>query len=182
MRAVLALWLGVWLIACSSLAAAGQTTNVAASVLSDSNAVHNFELALFFPKTTLTNGEPVICGAGLTNVSDTPTIVIPSYLEVNLTFLITDSNGDQIPPLHVVNGGSFSGPELVPAHSAEFRFIPFPLNDYYGLSSGIYRVCVLRNLNIPSITFTSQVVTIKILESSVPTATNSPSAVKGVNP
>jgi hypothetical protein len=182
MRAVIASLLRLSIVACLPLAAAGQATNAVASVLSDSNAAHNFKVALTFPKTTFTNGEPVICEAGLTNISDTPTIVIPSYLQVNLTFLVTNANGDQVPPLHLVNGGSYSGPELVPAHSAEFRFIPFPLNEYFGLTPGSYRACVVRDLDIPSITFTSQVVTIKILESSVPASTSAPPVLKSVKP
>jgi len=180
MRSSIALLMNCALVSLVPLAITAQNTNAVVNVLSDTNAVHNFKVALSFPKTTFTNGEPVICLAGLTNVSDSPTIVGTSSWLVNLKFLVTNETGAQIPPLHsdYSMGGGHIGPELVPPHGVERGFRPFPLNDYFKLTPGSYRISVVREMGYPfnNIMYTSQVVTIKILESPIPNMTNAPAS------
>lgn len=179
MRNSIVVLLKFWLIATSPLAAAAQHTNAVVSVLSDTNAVYNFKVALNFPKTTFTNGEPVFCLAGLTNVSETPTIVFPSLFELNLKFYVTNANGVRIAPAPWDYAMvPISGPILISPHNVEPRFQHFSLSDYFQLTPGTYTICVVREMGYPfnDIMYTSKVVTIKVLESPVPATTNAPGA------
>jgi hypothetical protein len=154
-----------------------QKTNDVVSIYTDTNAVHNFRLALSFPKTTFTNGEPVTCQYGLTNISETPTIITPSYFEDNLHFLITNSSGLQITPhpWHY-EFQPVGGPERVPPHSTELSYYGLvPISDYFIFTPGTYQVSVVRDAGYATtVMLTSSVVTITILPSPPPTATNGP--------
>ena len=157
-----------------TLPAAGQNTNTVVSSVTDTNAAYNFEVALTFPKTIFTNGEPVICLAGLTNISDVPTIVGPSYTLTNLKFFVTNADGVQLASVYEPHGGWVSAPELVPAHGVEHNFLPFRLSEFFKFTPGGYRVSVVRWMGYyptNDITFTSQVVTIRVLESPGASAT-----------
>jgi hypothetical protein len=165
------------LIAFLAFPAAGQKTNVVRDTIFDSNAVRNFKLSLQFARTTFTNGEPVMCLSGLTNFSDIPTIVFPSYIGANLQLFVTNASGDQIPYSHLFrSSGPVVGGELVPPHSVERCYFAFPLNDHFQLPPGIYRVSAVRDIRYPlsDTTLTSSVVTIKIVEPPVSNATNAP--------
>jgi len=166
------------LIALSAIGAGAQETNAVISILSDTNALRNFRLALEFTKTTFTNGEPVICMAGLTNVSDSPTIMAQSFFESNLKYLVTNANGVQISPIPWdYDMVAHPRPELIPAHSAERCFIPLELSHYFKLSPGTYTVCVVREMGYPfnDIMYTSKVVTVTILDSPPTSARNNAS-------
>jgi hypothetical protein len=167
----------IWFSFMSVLAtiSTGQSSSVPADAVSDTNAVYNFKLILSFPKTTFTNGEPVICLAGLTNISDSPTYVVPSFFEVNLMFCVTNANGDQVTQLDKdFSPTRYAGRELVPPHSAEIGLYPRPLNTGFTLSPGKYDVAVERRMGWPSMTLKSEAVTITILDSPMPAPTTAP--------
>jgi len=154
-----------------------QSTNSIISILNDTNALKNFELVLMFQKTNFTNGERIICMAGLTNVSDSPTIMIQSYLGLNLRFLVTNSDGVAISPRDLdYSAGPHNSPELILPHSVERSCFPFPLNDYFRLGPGGYRISVVREMGHPfeDIIYTSKPVTITVIEAAPPTLTNAP--------
>ncbi len=162
-------------VLCVPLASEAQKTNDVVSIYSDTNAVYNLGLALSFPKTTFTNREPVICQYGLTNISETPTIITPSYFEDNLHFLITNANGLQItPPAKEYSFHPGGGPERVPPHSAELSYYGLvPISDYFIFTPGTYQVSVFRDVGYATtVMLTSSVVTITILPPAPPTATN----------
>jgi hypothetical protein len=166
-------------ILCAPLPCEARKTNDVVSIYTDSNAVYNFKLALSFPKTTFTNGEPVTCRYGLTNTSETPTLILPSYFEDNLHFLITNSSGLQIIP-HPWNYEFHpaGGPERVPPHSTEQSYYGLdPISDSFIFSPGTYQVCVFRDVGYAaSVMITSSVVTITILPPLPPNATNGPAS------
>jgi hypothetical protein len=174
MRDMFTLLAKTCLAAILPLAAPAQNTNATVSVLSDTNAIHNFKVALLIPKTTFTNGEPVLCQAGLTNVSEVPTLVFPSVLELNLKFCVTNERGVQIHPFDFdYSAVRFGGLEVVPPHGVEYGR-PFALNKYFQMSPGSYRIAVTREFGYPlnDVVFTSSVVTLKILDSPLSSATN----------
>lgn len=173
MKSLIALTFRLSLIGFLPLAAAGQSTNAVVSIFSDTNAVKNFRVSFSFPKSTFTNGEPVTCLAGLTNVSEIPTIVVPSAVGMNLQFCVIDASGVPIPYSHLFRStGPVPGPQLVPPHSVERG--AFVLNDYFQLTPGSYQVSVVRDMRYPSIMLTSSVEAIKIVGSSAPAASNAP--------
>jgi hypothetical protein len=176
MRKLFDLFLKSALIGLLPLTAGGQKTNSVVSIRSDTNAVYNFKVALNFPKKTFTNGEPVICMAGLTNISEVPTSVDPSCFLLDFNFLIANSHGVQVLPIHSVMHLISHGPETVQPHSVERCYIPYELSEDFRFSPGIYNVYAVRELGYPlnEVLCTSQVVTITILDSPVPSATNSP--------
>ena len=163
-----------WAIAFLPLAAFPQESNVIANTLKDSNGVYNVKLVLTFPQSTFTNGEPIMFQAGLSNNSDSATIVMPSLLTLNLDLLVTNANGVQMVSLET-DDHFFAriSQELVSPHSLESSYRPIPLNKYFNLTTGTYRLCAVRYLGrYPYHMVKSEVVTITILDSPVPTASN----------
>ena len=177
MRILLSFLLMAGFFDLSPMASSRQMTNGVTSVYSDTNAANNFRLVLRFPKATFTNGESVICQFGLTNISDTGTIVVPSLFEENVHFLVTNASGLRIKPLEAdYSLQPYGGPELVPPHSMEKSYYGlYPISWFLAFTPGTYQVCYVREFGNPSnLMMTSKVVTITILDSPVSSATNSP--------
>jgi hypothetical protein len=175
MNSSIALRITLGLIAFLSLAAGEEQANSIIDVASDTNAVQKLKLVLSFEKTTFTNREPVVCMAGLSNISDTPIIVSPSYLGWNLQLYVTNANGFKVPySLLFRSTGPVVGGELIPPHRIGRG--SFVLNDYFELLPGTYRVSGVRDIRYPLIqaTLTSSVATIKVIDLPVSPPTNAP--------
>jgi hypothetical protein len=118
--------------------------------------------------------EQVICQVGLSNISERPTLVAPSYYNESLFFYITNANGVRLPPIdeHYFWAGARGPREIVPAHGTERLFHPISLSGYYDFPPGTYRIFAVREFRDFSIT--SQVTTIVIKEAQLLHATNTP--------
>jgi hypothetical protein len=168
------------LIGMLSAAANAQNSNAVVDPVLNTNALNNFKLLLTFATNTFTDREPIMYQAGLTNISDSPTLVLGSYINENFWFYITNENGIGILPIdeEYFWPGARGPREAVPPHGTERIFHPTPLNWYYELAPGKYRIYAIREVGnvVNSIIYTSQTVTITILDSPVPSATNSPAS------
>jgi hypothetical protein len=182
MRNSIILLLKCWLIGMLPVAASAQNANVVIDPVIHPDALQNFKLLLTFPTNTFTDRESIMYEAGLTNISDYPTIVLGSYFNENFWFYITNANGVRIPPIddEYFWPGARGGREVVPPHGTERIFHPTPLNWYYVLAPGTYRIYAVREVGnvVNSIMYTSQPVTITIVESKASTATNTPPSKK----
>ncbi len=182
MRNTIALFLKYWLIAILPMVASAQNTNAVVDPVVETNALTNFTLLLTFATNTFTNREPIIFQAGLSNMSASPILVLGSYINENYWLYITNSVGVRIPMIDDQYSwlGARGGRDVVPAHGTESFFRPDTLNAYYKLAPDTYRICAVREVGNDgySIMYTSQPVTISIVESKAPTATNSPPPTK----
>jgi hypothetical protein len=154
-----------------------QETNVIVNGIGNTSVITNFEVVFSSAKMVFTNGEPIVCSTGLTNTSDMSITIIPSVVQANLNVLVTNANGIQVPyAKRIMNYGFLPGTEVVLPHHAERRVSPLVISDLFDLPAGTYRLCAVREWGptYNGVVNTSKVVTINIVESLVPTTTNTP--------
>jgi hypothetical protein len=154
-----------------------QNTNAVVDPAQNTYALTNLTLLLTFATNTFAKGEPVMFQAGLSNMSDSPIRLLGSYYNENVWFYITNANGVRVPPIdeEYFWPGARGGPETVPAHGTERWFHAIPLDEYYLLAPGTYRIFAVRGNEVNSLMYTSQPVTISIMESAPSITTNTPS-------
>ncbi len=157
-----------------------QETNAAVDPAQNRSVLTNLTLLLTFATNTFAKGEPVMFQAGLSNMSDSPIRLLGAYYNENVWFYITNATGVRVTPINEEYfwPGARGGRETVPAHGTERWFHPIALDEYYLLSPGTYRIFAVRGNEFSSLMYTSQPVTISIVESKAPTATNSPPPTK----
>jgi len=179
MRNTIGLFIKYWLIAILPMAASGQNENAVVDPVVETNALTNFTLLLTFATNTFTNREPIRFQVGLSNMSDSPILVLGSFINENYWLYITNSGGVRIPMIDEQYSwlGARGGRDVVSAHGTESLFRPDTLNSYYKLVPDTYRICAIRDVGNDgySIMYTSRPVTITILEAKASTTTNSPS-------
>lgn len=153
-----------------------QSSNIVVDPAIETNAVHSFKLLLTFATNIYTDKEPIMYRVGLSNVSDSATLVMPSYFNENFWFYITNGNRVSVPPINEEYSwhGSRGGREVVPPHTAERLFHFVPLDAYFDLVPGTYRIYAVRDFGNPfrGIMYTSQAVTISVVKSDTAFATN----------
>jgi hypothetical protein len=147
--------------------AAGEETNSASAASGETGAVHGVQLFLTFPKTTFTNGEHIVAWAVLTNQTESPMNVRPSYIWSNLTLAITNADNVLVTPINnEPEGGSAVYSILLPPHSCDSNSVA--IGRFYDLKPGVYRIYAKRDMALwrPwwKAILTSDVVTITVVE------------------
>jgi hypothetical protein len=149
--------------------AAGEETNSTSAASGETGAVHGVQFFLTFPKTTFTNGEQIVAWAVLTNQTESPMGVSPSYIWHNLTLAVT--NADNLPVARIYDKSEGTMPSVVssillPPHSCDSNSVA--IGRLYDLKPGVYRIYAKRDMALRppwgiSI-LTSDVVTITVVE------------------
>jgi hypothetical protein len=126
--------------------ASDEATNSVSTASDVPKAVHDLRLSLVFPKTTFTNGEPIVARSVFTNTTESPVSLPTAHVGSTLVLAVTNENNLRIPLMDDSYGEVYSSSFAlsVPPHDCISDSVE--ISRLFSLKPGVYRISAKREM------------------------------------